>query len=81
MDCAPEKRCELHAHTVMSSYDGIIEPEELVARAIEWGHHAIAITDHGVLQGNPNAFGAMEAAIRKVKDKKKKAENPEDVPV
>lgn len=80
MDCAPEKRCELHAHTVMSSYDGIIEPEELVARAIEWGHRAIAITDHGVLQGNPNAFGAMEAALRKVKDKKKKAENPEDVP-
>lgn len=38
------KRIDLHAHTIFS--DGELIPAELVRRALEKGHAAIAITDH-----------------------------------
>jgi DNA polymerase-3 subunit alpha (Gram-positive type) len=60
------KRVELHAHTVMSTMDGMIDPEELVQRAVAWGHRAVAVTDHGVTQSFPAASHVKVPADFKV---------------
>ncbi len=59
-DTAPEKRVELHCHTKMSDMDGVSEVKDIVRRAHDWGHKAIAITDHGVVQAFPDANHYIE---------------------
>ncbi len=57
-DEADEKRVELHMHTKMSQMDSVIEAEKAVERAAKWGHDALAITDHGIVQAFPDAYEA-----------------------
>lgn len=77
IDDAPEKRVELHVHTMMSQMDGVSKLDlgkhtiEIVDLARKWGHKAIAITDHNGCQAFPIAFSAVNSINKKI-------ENPED---
>ena len=79
VDTAPYKRVELHCHTKMSDMDGVSEAKDIVKRAYKWGHRAIAITDHGVVQGFTDAGHVWDDLWKAEKGKRKEAgeENPD----
>ena len=65
-DEAPKKRVELHLHTMMSAMDALIPPDVAVKQAHEWGHSAVALTDHGNVQAYQEAMLAAEKLGQKV---------------
>ena len=77
MDTGVRKRVELHCHTKMSDMDGVSEAKDIVKRAYQWGHPAIAITDHGVVQSFPDANHVWEDLWKAEKNKRKEAGDPD----
>ncbi|MBR1772097.1 MAG: PolC-type DNA polymerase III [Lachnospiraceae bacterium] len=79
MDLAPVKRVELHCHTKMSDMDGVSDVKDIVKRAYKWGHRALAITDHGVVQSFTDANHVWDDLWKAEKTKRKEAgeENPD----
>ena len=75
-DTAVHKRVELHCHTKMSDMDAVSEPKTIVKTAYKWGHRAVAITDHGVVQGFTDAGHAWDDLWKEEKGKRKDAGDP-----
>ena len=69
-DTAENKRVELHTHTKMSQMDGVADEVELVKQAIDWGHKAIAITDHNGVQSFPHVYNFVKGYNKNLKEDK-----------
>ena len=77
LDTSVRKRVELHCHTKMSDMDGVSEARDIVKKAYQWGHPAIAITDHGVVQSFPDANHVWEDLWKAEKNRRKEAGDPD----
>lgn len=66
-DTAEQKRVELHIHSKLSAKDACSNPGDIVRLAAAFGHEAVALTDHGVVQGFPEASEAQRALAKKGK--------------
>ena len=73
-----KKRVELHLHTNMSTMDAVMSPSQAVETAYRWGHAAVAITDHGNVQGYPEARKKIKALKKKAKEKAEAEGKPLD---
>ena len=67
-DTAIQKRVELHAHTMMSQMDGVVDEVSLVKQAISWGHRGIAITDHNGAQAFPHVYNYVRDYNKSLKE-------------
>ncbi|MDD6467129.1 MAG: PolC-type DNA polymerase III [Erysipelotrichaceae bacterium] len=67
-DLCEEKRIELHAHTNKSEMDGVCECKDLVTQAFKWGHKAVTIMDHMVVQAYPAAQSTHLKLVKRDKD-------------
>lgn len=74
MDTSMDKRVELHCHTKMSDMDGVSEAKDILAQAIAWGHKALAITDHGNVQGFTEALHGLDKVLGNYKEKGEKVD-------
>ncbi|MEG3013500.1 MAG: PolC-type DNA polymerase III [Cetobacterium sp.] len=88
VDSAEKKMVELHTHTKMSEMCGVEDVKGIVARAVEYGHKAVAITDYGVVHAFPFAYKAAKGKDIKiifgcemymVDDSQPMVKNPKDV--
>lgn len=70
------KRVELHLHTNMSAMDAVMTPSQAVESAYRWGHAAVAVTDHGNVQGYPEARKKLKDLRKKAKEKAEAAGVP-----
>ena len=50
----------------MSQLDGVVDVKDLIKTAKEWGHKAVAITDHNCCQAFPDAYHFAKANDFKV---------------
>ena len=59
-DEAPVKRVELHAHTKMSTLDGITDASDYIKMVRNWGWSSMAFTDHNGVYAIPDVWHAVE---------------------
>ncbi len=71
VDKAPVKRVELHAHTMMSEMDSVVDTATFIKTAFKWGHSAVSITDHGVVMAFTEAAHAIDKKKLSEEDQKR----------